>query len=112
MISYTPYIALQVTKHPRTRTCVNGERVDLSVSAIGAEPLRYKWKMNGEDITSPEFSGTNFPTLTIYTFSQTHQGNYTCVVSNNQKSVQSEAANLALGTNTIHEVTLFGACDL
>ena len=67
------------------------------MSAIGAEPLLYKWKRNGEDITYPECTGINTPILTIHSFSQDHQGNYSCIVSNSQKSVSSGPANLALG---------------
>ena len=96
MILYTTYKALQVTKHPRSCTCANGERVDLSVSAIGGEPLQYKWKKNGEDIIDPECTGATTQILTIHSFSQAQEGNYFCIVSNNQKSVQSEPANLAL----------------
>ena len=89
--------ALQVTKHPRSSTCVDGESVALSVMAVGAEPLHYKWKKNREDITDPECTRTTSPTLTILSFSQAHEGNYSCIISNKQKSIQSEPANLALG---------------
>ena len=93
--------ALQVTKHPRSSTCVDGESVALSVVAVGAEPLHYKWKKNREDITNPECTGTTSLTLTILSFSQAHVGNYSCIISNNQNSIESEPANLALGTNML-----------
>ena len=89
--------ALQVTKHPRSSTCVNGESVVLSVVAVGAEPLHYKWKKNGEDITDPECTGTNLSTLTIHSFSDVHEGNYSCTIGNNEQCIHSEPANLALG---------------
>ena len=89
--------ALQVIKHPRSSTCVNDDSVVLSVVAVGVEPLHYKWKKNGEDITDSECTGTTSPTLTILSFSQAHEGNYSCIISNNQKSIESESANLTLG---------------
>ena len=68
------------------------------MEAIGPDPLQYKWKKNGEDIIDPECTGTNLSTLTIHSFSHVHDGNYTCTVSNNEQSINSEPANLALGT--------------
>ena len=88
---------LQILKHPQSRTCDYGARVVLSVSAIGAEPLQYKWTKNGNDITDPKCAGTNIPILTIHSFSQAHEGNYSCIVSNDHKTLPSEPANLALG---------------
>ena len=75
--------------------------MDLTVSAIGPEPLHYKWKKNGEDITNPDCTGTNTPTLTIHLFSQDFKGNYSCTVSNDQQSAESEPANLALGMDSL-----------
>ena len=95
-VHYQP-IDLQISEHPKSATYVSGARVVLSVSAIGSEPVHYKWKKNGEDITDPECTGVNTPTLTIGSFSRHHQGNYYCVVNNEQMFVESDPANLALG---------------
>ena len=73
--------------------------MELSVSAIGAGPLQYQWKKDGADITDPGCGATT-QILTIHTFSQDHQGSYICIVSNSLQSVESKAANLALGTIT------------
>jgi hypothetical protein len=67
--------------------------------AIGAEPLHYQWKMDGADITDPECTGVTTQILIIHTFSQNHQGSYTCIVNNSLQSVESKAAHLALGTS-------------
>ena len=88
---------LQICEHPRSGTCTYGARVVLSLSAVGSEPLQYKWKKNGEDIIDPKCTGISTPILTIHSFSQDHQGNFSCIVSSNQKSIQSKHANLALG---------------
>ena len=92
---------LQIREHPKSATYVSGACVVLSVSAIGSEPLHYKWKKNGEDITDPECTGINTPTLTIGSFSRYQQGNYFCIVNNSQKTVETEPANLALGNTSI-----------
>ena len=91
--------ALHVTSHPQSSACTKDKRVDLSVSAIGAEPLQYQWKKDGAVITDPECTGATTQILTIHTFSQDHQGNYSCIVGNSLQSVESKAAHLALGTN-------------
>jgi hypothetical protein len=67
------------------------------VSAIGADPLQYQWKKDGAVVSDPESTGTTTQILTIHTFSQNHQGSYTCIVSNGLQSVESKAAHLALG---------------
>ena len=72
----------------------------LSISAVGSEPLYYKWKKNGEDITDPECTGVNTPILTIGSFSRHHQGNFICIVNNEQMSDKSDPANLALGNTS------------
>ena len=71
-------------------------QVSLSVSAIGPEPLTYKWKKDGEDITDPNCSGMNTPVLTITSFSYETQGKYTCEVKNDHKTITSNSAKLEL----------------
>ena len=93
--------ALHITRHPQSSACTKGEHVELFVSAIGAEPLQYQWKKDGAVITDPECTGATTQILTIHTFSQDHQGNYSCIVSNSLQSVESKAAHLTLGTNYI-----------
>ena len=68
----------------------------LTVSAVGSGCLSYKWKKNGEDITQPDFTGISTPTLKISSFMAEHQGSYTCTVSDGQKFVESNPAELKL----------------
>ena len=89
--------ALHVTRHPQSTACTKDEGVELSVSAIGAEPLQYQWKKDGAVITDLECTGVTTQILTIHTFSQNHEGNYSCIVSNSLQSVESKTAHLALG---------------
>ena len=68
----------------------------LSVSAVGSGSLSYQWKKNKEDVTQPDYTGTDTPTLKISSFVNEHQGSYSCIVSNGQKSVESKLAELML----------------
>ena len=69
----------------------------LSVSAVGRGPLSYKWKKDGKDISYPECIGNNTDTLTIHSFTHKYEGLYKCTVTDSQKSIESEPANLTLG---------------
>ena len=71
-------------------------QVSLSVSAIGPEPLTYKWKKDGVDIIDQYCTGVNEQTLIISSFSLQHEGKYTCEVKSNQKCVESNPAKLEL----------------
>ena len=71
-------------------------QVSLSMSAIGPEPLIYKWKKDGVDIIDQECTGVNEQNLIISSYSLQHEGKYTCEVKSNQKSVESNPAKLEL----------------
>ena len=88
-----------MTKHPQGNTNIMfGKKVILSVSAIGSEPLSYKWKKDGEELLSDnKCKGTNADTLTIVSFSKEDRGNYTCTVNSGHQSVESKSAALELG---------------
>ena len=73
--------------------------VNLSVSAVGTEPIKYKWKRNGADITHTGCTGTDTSTLTIACFSRELEGDYTCTLFNDMASLESEPAKLMLGKN-------------
>ena len=93
------YTDLQITKQPESSiSCEYQADVVLSVSAIGCGPLSYIWKKDGKHLLSfPECTGINTDTLTIQSFSHKHQGTYWCIVSDRQKSIESEPADLTLG---------------
>ena len=92
-LSNTPVI----TKHPQSQSdVVYGDWVTLTVSATGLEPLTYQWMKDGEAITENIAHVKHFdtPNLLIHPFSPEYEGNYTCVVSNVNKSVKSKSAEL------------------
>ena len=83
---------------PQTDTNIkHGEDVTLTVSAIGPRPLSYKWIKDGVDISDAKCIGADTDTLTITSFSSENQGNYSCIVSGDQQSVESKPALLGLG---------------
>jgi hypothetical protein len=67
------------------------------VYATGAKPRRYEWKRNGQNITNPKCSGVDTSTLSIDYFSPEHEGDYTCIVSDDEESIESLSAELKLG---------------
>ena len=72
--------------------------VTLSVCATGTKQLCYKWKRNGQDITNPKCSGVDTCKLSIDHFSPEHEGEYTCIVSDDEENfAQSNSAKLKLG---------------
>ena len=65
----------------------------LTVSALGPQPLTYRWMKDGQDI--PDTKNVN--ELTILSFSNENQGIYSCNVSGGQQLVESNPASLGLG---------------
>ena len=75
----------------------------LSVSAVGSGCLTYQWKKDGKAISdSKQCSGTCEPTLKINGFSTDDQGEYSCVIKNNHKTIESNSAKMALGNSSIN----------
>ena len=83
-------------KHPKSVACDYHAQVSLSVSAIGAGPLSYKWKRNGVDIVDQDCIGVNESILTIGSFKPEHVGDYSCEVEHDQISIGSNIAKLEL----------------
>ena len=96
--------------HPKGSTSIQyGEDVTLTVSAIGPQPLAYRWMKDGQELHSAEDTGR----LTIASFSSENQGNYSCIVSSCLQSFESKPALLGLGTQ--HSTTYIfrhGLADL
>ena len=67
----------------------------LTVSALGPQPLSYRWMKDGQDI--PDTKNTD--KLTILSFSSENQGKYSCNVIGGQQSIESKPASLGLGTH-------------
>ena len=83
--------------HPQSKACEDHAPVSLSVSAIGAGNLNYKWKKDGKDVSDPGCTGVDTSTLTIVPFSSAHVGKYTCTVRDCHRSVESKSAELDFG---------------
>ena len=90
---------LKMTKHPQDiKSIKNGEEVTLTVSAIGPQPLNYKWIKDEEEISDARYFGADTNKLIITSFVSENQGNYLCCVTGGQQSVKSKPATLQLGT--------------
>ena len=66
------------------------------MSAIGPGPLSYKWKKDGVDINDQDYTGIDEANLIIRSFSLKHEGNYSCEIKYNEKSMESKSAKLEL----------------
>ena len=86
IVDYTPLI---VTNPPSITTNVNSS-VTMSVTANGAAPLVYQWRLNGTSIANA--------TNRTYTFVATAltAGSYTCFVTNNFGNITSAAGVLTI----------------
>ena len=73
----------------------------LTVSATGAESLSYHWKKDEEEISGDNYDGVDTQSLIIKEFLPDDQGKYSCVIKNCSRSIQSEKADLALGSHII-----------
>ena len=61
-----------------------GESVILHVSVVGSEQLSYEWKKNQKEIMDRDhYDGIDTAALTITSFSDICQGDYLCIVKNN-----------------------------
>ena len=63
------------------------------MSAVGPQPLTYKWMKDREEISDVKSTDK----LTIVSFSNRDQGNYSCIVRGGQQSIESKPASLGLG---------------
>ena len=75
--------------HPVSQTVNPGDPVTFTVTATGTAPLSYQWKKNGGDI-----GGATSSAYTIGSAAQSHEGSYTCYVSNSIGDTTSNAATL------------------
>ena len=92
-----PYVGLHITEHPQESSIVSyGESVTLHVSAVGLGHLHYKWKRDGQDIIDSNCAGIDTSDVTINSFSEMNQGDYACIVMNDNTTIQSNIAKLEL----------------
>lgn len=82
----------EITAHPDPKELITpGKSVRFTVTATGYKPS-YQWRKNGDDIP-----GETSDTYSIKDVTASHEGHYSCVVSNGAGSVSSTCANLTLG---------------
>ena len=85
--------AISITRQTRT-VCSDSNGATITVSASGPGTLSYAWKKDGAIITSedyPQCSGFDSDSLTISPFTVLDEGNYSCVISNEEGlSIESE----------------------
>ena len=98
---YVPLHAeLEITNDPQTNANIkHGEDVTLTVSAVGPQPLSYKWTKDGKAISDANCNGADKDKLTITSFSSANQGCYLCTVNGDEQYVESMPALLGLGTH-------------
>ena len=79
------------------QTVVVGTAASFSVSATGTEPLVYRWRCNGTNLSNGgQVSGATNSTLTLTNVQMTNAGNYQVVVTNIAGSVTSAVATLTV----------------
>ncbi len=84
-VNVTPAILVQ----PANRLAKEGATVKFTVSALGAPPLRYQWRKNGQAIAT-----ATQPTLTLGNVTSLDNGTYSVVVSNGAGQTTSTGARL------------------
>lgn len=87
-----------ITLQPNGLNVAIGTQVTFHVEATGGG-LHYQWLNNDVPITAnPASTGVNTNTLTILSAGTVNNGWYSCVVSNSRGSVESNPAQLTVGT--------------
>ena len=79
----------KVTRHPVSQTTNPGKSVTFSVSASGTPPLSFQWLKDGTMI-----DGQTSETFTIHSVSENDEGVFSCRITNDAGSVESDAAQL------------------
>ncbi len=80
-----------ITAHPQSATVNEGANHTFSVTATGATPLTYQWKLNGSNI-----SGATSATLQLQGVTPQMAGNYTVDVTNSVSTATSNVATLTV----------------
>ncbi|MEC8972765.1 MAG: immunoglobulin domain-containing protein, partial [Verrucomicrobiota bacterium] len=74
----------EITQLTESLTVIGGESVELTVAALGSEPLAYQWSRGGEAIV-----GATAPTLRLAKVAPTDAGDYSVSVSNTAGEAES-----------------------
>ncbi|MEY2427256.1 MAG: hypothetical protein QOJ40_141, partial [Verrucomicrobiota bacterium] len=93
IVPWRPVIVVQ----PTNQTVLPGQTASMSVTAVGSQPLSYRWQKNGTNLTDGgELTGSTSATLMINNVSPASAGTYLVNVSNTLGSVTSAGAVLAV----------------
>jgi len=85
--------AASIVTHPASQSVCQGDQAVLSIEADGLEPLSYQWRHDGQNL-----SGATQATYVIDAVDPNDAGDYTCVVSNDCGTVESNPAALTIGS--------------
>ena len=94
-VRFTANTAPTIATQPANATVAAGQSASFTVAASGTAPLQYQWQRNGVNIT-----GANAATYTLTTVPADNGAMFRAVVSNAGGSVTSNAATLAVLTNS------------
>lgn len=86
-------IPARIGAHPVDSSCCPGDSVTFSVTASGAEPLAFQWRMDFNVIV-----GATSSSYTLASISSANAGSYDCVVTNSCGSETSNPAVLTVGS--------------
>ena len=85
-----------INNQPQSRTVDIGEDATFSVTANGTQPLRYQWRLNGQNIP-----GATNSALVFANAQPTNGGSYSVAVINTNGGVQSRTAVLLVRTPSL-----------
>lgn len=90
-----------ITLQPSSQAALPGATVALNVSAVGAAPLSYQWRLNSNNLTDGgNILGSATSTLNISNVSAANAGNYSVIVSNGLGATTSSNAVLTVASVT------------
>jgi len=100
-LGYTAYVASSnppsITAQPHALTNNAGDTATFNVTATGPQPLTYRWRHNGADLSDGgNINGAFTPVLTISNVLAADAGIYTVVVANNYGTATSSNAVLGV----------------
>ena len=86
---FNNYADFQIIEQPQEELFANcGESVTLHLTAVGSGQLSYEWKKNQKEIIDRDhYDGIDTATLCITSFSDVCQGEYMCIVKNNDDAI-------------------------
>jgi hypothetical protein len=95
-----------IIAQPASQAVGLGTNASFSVTATGTQPLGYRWRFNGNNLTnSGQFSGVLTPSLTISNIQAANAGGYSVVVTNSLGASTSAVATLTVIAPLISVVT-------